>query len=103
MLTVLFSILFQSVHSYEHILHQETTFVSHSDNDGSTKVQTLDHDHEKCFVCEFTLSSFIATEFTTFQPQISYRAFAQISFPANKVPSFFSGTLLSLRGPPSDC
>lgn len=103
MLTVLFSILFQSVHSYEHILHQETTFVSHSDDDGSTKVRALDHDHEKCFVCEFTLSSFIATEFTTFQPQFSHRVFTQFSFPVTEAPSFFSGSLFSLRGPPVFC
>lgn len=103
MLTVLFSILFQSVHSYEHFLDQETAFVGNSNDDGSTKIQTLDHNHEKCFVCEFTLSNFIATEFTTFLPKISYRAFAQVSFPATEVPTFFSGTLLSLRGPPSNC
>ena len=102
MLTVLFSILFQSVHSYEHILHQETEFVNHSD-DGFDKIQTLDHDHEKCFVCEFTLSNFIATEFTTFQPRLTYRAFAHFSFPATQVPSVFSGSLFSHRGPPSNC
>ncbi len=102
MLTVLFSILFQSVHSYEHILHHETAFV-HSDNDRSTKIQALDHNHEKCFVCEFTLSNFIATEFTTFQPQISYRVFAQINFPKSETPEFFSGSLSSHRGPPSIC
>lgn len=102
MLTVLFSILFQSVHSYEHFLEQETTFVSNSD-DGSTKIQTLDHNHEKCFVCEFTLSSFIATEFTTFKSQFTYRAFAQVNFPSTETPNFYSGSLFSHRGPPSIC
>lgn len=102
MLTVLFSILFQSVHSYEHFAHDETVSIGHSD-DGKTKVQAHDHDHEKCFVCEFTLSSFIATEFTTFQPQISLRVASQINFPKLETPEFFSGSHSSHRGPPSFC
>lgn len=103
MLTVLFSILFQSVHSYEHFLDQETVFVSNSNDYGSTKIQTLDHNHEKCFVCEFTLSSFIATEFATFKPQYISEAFAQITFSATETPEAFSGSLFSHRGPPSNC
>lgn len=102
MLTVLFSILFQSVHSYEHFAHHETVSIGHSD-DGKAKVQAHDHDHEKCFVCEFTLSSFIATEFTTFQPQISLRVASQINYPKLETPEFFSGSYSSHRGPPSIC
>jgi len=103
MLTVLFSILFQSVHSYEHFLHQETNFVNHSDEDGTTKIQTLDHNHEKCFVCEFTLSSFIATEFSSFRSQVTFEAFAQTNFTTTETPEVFSGSLFSHRGPPSNC
>ena len=102
MLTVLFSILFQSVHSYEHFLDQETAFVNHSD-DGSTKIQTLDHNHEKCFVCEFTLSSFIAADFTTFKSQNYAQAFAKAIFTTTETPESFSGSLFSHRGPPSTC
>lgn len=104
MLTVLFSILFQSIHSYEHFLNQETTsFVNSNENDGTTKVQILDHNHEKCFVCEFTLSGFIATEFSTFKPQFTFEAFAQINFSTTQTPDVFSGSLFSHRGPPSIC
>jgi len=102
MLTVLFSILFQSVHSYEHFAHHETTFANHAE-DGKTKIQALDHDHEKCFVCEFTLSSFIAAEFATFRPQFTAETFAQISFSTTETPEAFSGSLFSHRGPPSNC
>lgn len=102
MLTVLFSILFQSVHSYEHFLDQETSFVNNSD-DGSSKIQTLDHNHEKCFVCEFTLSNFIATEFATFKPQFTAEAFAKVNFYKTETPETFSGSLFSHRGPPSNC
>jgi len=103
MLTVLFSILFQSVHSYEHFLSQETTFVNPSDDEGTTKIQTLDHNHEKCFVCEFTLSSFIPTEFTSFKSQLTFKAFAQTNFTTTETPEAFSGSLFSHRGPPSFC
>lgn len=101
MLTVLFSILFQSVHSYEHFAHHETTFVNHAD--GKTKIQALDHDHEKCFVCEFTLSSFIPTKFTTFNAQLDFQAYAKVNFVTSQTPETFSGSLFSHRGPPSIC
>lgn len=102
MLTVLFSILFQSVHSYEHILHHETTFV-HSDDDKSTRVQALDHYHEKCFVCEFTLSNFIPTEFTSFTALPASKTYSEVNFPASQTATTFSGSLLAYRGPPSIC
>jgi len=103
MLTVLFSILFQSVHSYEHFLGQKTTFANDSDDNGKDRIQTLDHNHEKCFVCEFTLSSFIATEFTSFKSQLTFEAFAQTNFTTTETPEAFSGSLFSHRGPPSNC
>lgn len=102
MIAVLFSILFQSVHSYEHFLDGNVATVSQSDDDGSTKIQTLDHNHEKCFVCEFTLSSFIATETFTFNLQVPFKAVAY-NFPAAETAEFFAGSLFSHRGPPSSC
>lgn len=102
MLTVLFSILFQSFHSYEHFAHDETTFV-HSNDDKSTKVQALDHDHEKCFVCEFTLSNFIPTEFTSFTVLLAFKAYSEVNFPASQTAVTFSGSLFAHRGPPSFC
>lgn len=102
MIAVLFSILFQSVHSYEHFLDGNAATVSQSADDGSTKIQTLDHNHEKCFVCEFTLSSFIATEFFTFDVQVPFKAVAY-NFASVESSEFFSGSLFSHRGPPSNC
>lgn len=98
MIAVLFAILFQSLHSYEHILDKKSTF-AHSDT-SKKDVHTNDHNHEKCFVCEFTFSTFIGTEFTAFQFKQSFEAIAY-SFFYNEAPSFFSGSHSSLRGPPS--
>lgn len=102
MIAVLFSILFQSVHSYEHFLDGKTTIASQSIDDGTTKVQILDHNHEKCFVCEFTLSNFIATEFLTFDVQVPFKAVAY-NFATVEAVEFFSGSLFSHRGPPANC
>lgn len=102
MIAVLFSILFQSIHSYEHFLSGNATAISHSDDDGHAKIHTLDHDHEKCFVCEFTLSSFIATEIFTFDLRIPFKAVAY-NYPATETAEFFAGSLFSHRGPPSNC
>ena len=101
MVTVLFAILFQSLHSYEHILEDKATF-THLDS-SKKDVHANDHNHEKCFVCEFTFSSFVGTEFTSFQFKQSFEAIAY-SFFYNETPSFFSGSQSSLRGPPqSNC
>ena len=102
MLTVLFSILFQSVHSYEHFAHDETISHGHSE-DGKTKFQAHDHDHEKCFVCEFNLSNFIPTEFTSFTVLLAFKAYSEVNFPASQTAVTFSGSLFAHRGPPSIC
>jgi len=101
MLAVLFSILYQSVHSYEHFADHENIFSISSDDDGAAKVQMLDHDHQKCFVCDFALGSFIAVEFTAFNSYTFTRAFAYVAFHATEIPQVFSGSLFAHRGPPS--
>lgn len=97
MVTVLFAILFQSLHSYGHILEEKATF-THFDS-SKKDIHVNNHDHEKCFVCEFTFSNFIGTEFASFRFQQSFKAIAY-SFFYNEAPSFFSGSQYSLRGPP---
>ena len=95
MITVLFAILFQSLHSYGHILKATFTHLDASKKD----VHANDHNHEKCFVCEFTFSSFIGTEFTSFQFKTSFEAIAY-NFFYTEIPSVFSGSQATLRGPP---
>lgn len=101
MIAVLFAILFQSLHSYEHILEENETYTK---LDSSKKdVHANDHNHGKCFVCEFTFSNFIGAEFTSFQFKTSFQAIAY-SFFYTETPSVFSGSQATLRGPPhSNC
>lgn len=100
-LTVLFSLLFQSVHSYEHFLDQEHSLAVHSDDPNAKEIKILDHNHEKCFVCEFTLGSFIATEFTCFTSQLRQVPLSKLYLNEQETPVLFCGSLYAHRGPPS--
>lgn len=98
MFTVLFAILFQTLHSYEHFLGEEISFHQHDSN--QKDLHQNDHNHEKCFVCEFTFSSFLANE----KPSFTFlSAFVKVpyQFPFSVNPTVYSGSSFSLRGPPS--
>lgn len=98
-LLVLFSILFQSLHSLEHLAKQfskETCFHKYSDK------ATLTHSHywEKCHVCEFAFSNFEEINFAELS-FVNNPIYCQISFyhTYDKIP-YYSGSSFSLRGPP---
>jgi hypothetical protein len=100
-LTVLFSILFQSLHSYEHISEQLTAEKCH--HDYSDKNGQITHQHtaaENCYICHFSFASYLlpdhnSVEFTTKQTEIPY-------FYTPVEPVFtFSGNHYFLRGPPA--
>jgi hypothetical protein len=97
MLTVLFAILFQSVHSYEHFLVDGA--VVHQLDSHNQDLHQNDHNHQKCFVCEFTFNSFVSVEITSFTFKTSFERIAYHFFYTEN-PSFFSGSHSSLRGPP---
>jgi hypothetical protein len=97
MLTVLFAILFQSVHSYEHFLADGA--VAHQLDSQNQDLHQNDHNHQKCFVCEFTFNSFVGVEITSFTFKTSFERITYTFFYSEK-PSFFSGSRSSLRGPP---
>lgn len=98
MISVLFAILFQSLHSYEHFLGEDISII-HQDSNHKDLHQN-DHNHEKCFVCEFTFSSFLANENTSF---VFFSEFVKVPYqlPISVNPTVFSGIPFSLRGPPS--
>ena len=52
---VLFSILFQSIHSYEHIVKQLSEKQCHHNyNDPSGEITHQHHDYDVCLVCHFS-------------------------------------------------
>ncbi|MBF4492172.1 hypothetical protein IRZ83_07700 [Flavobacterium sp. JLP] len=99
--TVLFSILFQSIHSYEHIVKQLSEKQCHHDyNDPSGEITHQHHNYDLCYVCNFVFGSYIVPEnfsfqFYTFHSEIPYF----IAFSENI--KSFSGSAYLLRGPPA--
>jgi hypothetical protein len=100
-LTILFSILFQSVHSYEHIIKQLSEKQCHHDyNDPSGEITHQHHNYDLCYVCNFAFGSYIVPEnfsfqFHTFHKEIPY--FFAFSENINS----FSESAYFLRGPPT--
>ena len=101
MIAVLFSMLFQSLHSYEHLLEKNSQEKCHQKHIGSGKQLTHQHYNlEHCFACEFTFSNFIPSELFTFEFKnvtlLSYYSF----FNSKEIVNFFKGSLFALRAPP---
>lgn len=97
MFSVLFAILFQSMHSYEHFLGEGIAV--HQLDSHDQDLHQNDHNHEKCFVCEFTFNNFIGTEFTAFSFNNSFELIVYNFFYSEK-PFLYKSNLVSLRGPP---
>ena len=97
MSAVLFTILFQSLHTYEYLVadYVEETEVCHHSHDGFSH----QHSEDSCSICDFHFW------FYTQPDVLTYR----FDFPIKPVPylyqeqapiSSFSGSLFSHRGPP---
>lgn len=101
-LAVLFSILFHSIHSYEH--HSEKLLEKHCLHLSSKNKTEVTHSHsviEKCFSCDFSFSSFTTPDFYVFQfPKNSYVGYIP-SYYSLQNSSFFKGSFFSLRAPPA--
>ncbi|KFF07164.1 hypothetical protein [Flavobacterium reichenbachii] len=98
---VLFSMLFQSIHSYEHIVKQLSEKQCHHDyNDPNGEITHQHHNFDLCYVCDFVFGSFIIPDnfsfhFQTFQGETPY------FFTAEENIFTFSGSSYLLRGPPA--
>ena len=100
MMAVLFSILFQSFHSYEHLAKQFAEKQCHHHyNAGKTEFTHHHTEFDHCFVCEFTLSSFVSPERFTFKFQTIQREIPYF-FNTTEAAETFSGSSCALRGPP---
>ena len=99
-MAVLFSILFQSIHAYEH--HSEQIAAKHSQHHSKNKVETNNNHSvsEKCVTCDFNFYSFTTADFFVFQFYVNSAVKAFTSFFSQQSSSFFKGSLFSLRAPP---
>ena len=97
---VLFSILFQSADSIGHIQEQFSQKECHHTYNSKAELTHQHHNFEHCYVCQFGFSSFITPI------KYSYAFFAgnykiPYLFSNTTAVYSFSGSLYSLRGPPS--
>lgn len=99
-MAVLFSILLQSVHYYEHHSEQITTKHSHQHSKNKTEINNDHSISEKCFTCDFSFSSFTTADFYVFQFHKNIPVKTCISFFTPQSSSFFKGSFFSLRAPP---
>lgn len=100
LLAIVSSVVFQSVHSFEHILAEFTEHkCEHPHDTGAEQITHQHHDFDHCFSCEFSFSNFIAPEIFSFDFIASHGAIPYF-FTASDTPHAFSGSAYSLRGPP---
>ncbi len=97
---VLFSILFQYVHSYEHMAKQLSEKECHHKYTSSKEITHQHHDFDHCFVCNFTISSFVASEIHHFEFQKTTFSSGYSLFKSKEITQFFKGSLFALRAPP---
>ncbi|MBF7092131.1 hypothetical protein IUY40_11325 [Flavobacterium sp. ALJ2] len=99
-ITVLFSMLFQSFHSYEHIVQEFSKKQCHHEyNVTNTEITHQHHNFDYCYVCHFAISSYITPEKFTFQLPVFHDEIPYF-FNFSGTIILFSGSLYSLRGPP---
>jgi len=103
-LAMLFAILFQSIHSVEHLVEQlSTAHCEHQPTESKTQITHQHHDLDHCPICDFTFSSFVASELYGINFSNSIVDVAYFSY-AFEIPFFYPGSLNSDRGPPtSNC
>jgi hypothetical protein len=99
-LTVLFSILFQSIHTYEHFIKQFLqTECHHKHNGTAAQITHQHHSFDTCKVCHFTFGTYVAPKSFAYKLLSNYKEVPYFYKTAKGILSF-SGSLYSHRGPP---
>jgi hypothetical protein len=100
-MVLLFAIVFQSVHSFEHLVRQLSEKKCEHKLVSSHEITHQHHAFDHCFVCDFSFSNFVSNDFqcNNFNGNIIS---TRISFSNSKeIIQFFRGSLFALRAPPS--
>lgn len=101
-LIVLFAMLFQTVHSYEHIYRQLTE--KHCDHSNSGLKNQITHSHSvdtDCSICHFAFSTFTPTGFYSYSFTKVIDVTPCVFFYSKVNAAFFKGSLFALRAPPA--
>ena len=101
MLAVLFSMLFQVAHSYEHLSKKLYEKECHHQYNSGQEITHQHHDFDHCFVCNFEINNFVASEIHQYQLQKNTIPSGYSFFKSREITQFFKGSLFALRAPPS--
>ncbi len=101
-LTVLLTIVLQSVHSFNHLEKELSPKECHHKY-AKNKIEFTHahHNNDHCFVCEFTFSSSIKSDFFTFTFKKIEIPVSYSYFYSKEITQSFRGSLFALRAPPS--
>lgn len=101
MFAVLFTMLFQTIHSYEHLASQLSEKKCHHKYISSKEITHQHHNFDHCFICNFTLSSFVSSDVSYFEFQKNTFPSSHFIFKSREITQYFAGSLFALRAPPS--
>lgn len=100
--TVLFAMLFQTIHSYEHIYKQLTEQrCDHHYVDGQKQITHSHSADTNCHVCHFAFSTFIPNNFQALSFHKVNIETSYLFFYTRGASVFFKGSLFALRAPPA--
>lgn len=101
-ITVLFSILFQSLHTYEHFVKQFADKECHhkKNNFGVAEIIHKHHAVDDCKVCHFTFGSYVFPKVIAYKLILNYKQLPYFHTDTEKN-ILYSGSMYSHRGPPS--
>lgn len=99
---VLAAVLLQSIHAIHHIDESfKEKKCHHIYAKNKTEITHSHNNFEHCFVCEFTFSNSVTSDFFTFQYKKSTFLTSYSCFHSKEITQFFKGSLFALRAPPS--
>lgn len=99
---VLFAMLFQTVHSYEHIIKQASE--KHCNHTYTAGQKEITHSHSvdsNCHICHFAFSTFIPNAFQAISFHKTTVDIFTKFFYFETISTFFKGSLFALRAPPA--
>lgn len=100
LLAVLFSILFQSAHSYEHLAKQLSEKKCVHKYISSHEITHQHHNFDRCFICNFVFSNCVPSVVLSFEFIDTIFPFDASFYKAKEITILFKGSLFALRAPP---
>jgi PP-loop superfamily ATP-utilizing enzyme len=100
MIAVLFSILGQSIHSYEHIVKQFSEKKCEHKYTSASEITHQHHTYDSCYLCSLAVSSFVSSDVKSsrlYELAVNTTNSVAIS---KEITQFFKGSLFALRAPP---